>query len=214
MQWFSVTMCYYGLSFASTSLSSGGPYLNYMLRWQSSENPTISKRKPHIWSCFQQQCDDRDPWLPLLHLCHGLLGKEADPQLLSGCYQHSNKEETIFSFLVTDHIWRCLHLLWPLARTDWSRPQESAGELLLVFKTHCSRELSEKNLHLKPQVFLSLLGKFGASASFSIVYLYTAELFPTTVRYLFLRQTSFTRDPYIAVGGALKELVKYTIYTM
>ena len=46
MQWFSVTMCYYGLSFASTSLSSGGPYLNYMLRWHSSENPTISKRKP------------------------------------------------------------------------------------------------------------------------------------------------------------------------
>ena len=48
------------------------------------------------------------------------------------------------SYLVTDYIWRCLHLLWPLARTDWSRPQESAGELLLVFKTHCSRELNEK----------------------------------------------------------------------
>ena len=104
IQWFSVTMCYYGLSFASTSLSSGGPYLNYMLRWQSSENPTISKRKPDMeannWSCFQQQCDDRDPWLPLLHLCHGLLGKETDPQLLSGCYQHSNKEVAIFSLAV------------------------------------------------------------------------------------------------------------------
>ena len=32
LQWFSVTMCYYGLSFASTSLSSGGPYVNFLLR--------------------------------------------------------------------------------------------------------------------------------------------------------------------------------------
>ena len=32
------------------------------------------------------------------------------------------------------------------------------------------------------QLVLSLVGKFGASISFFIVYLYTAELFPTTVR--------------------------------
>ena len=32
------------------------------------------------------------------------------------------------------------------------------------------------------QLFLSLVGKFGASASFFVVYLYTAELFPTPVR--------------------------------
>ena len=33
-QWFSVTMCYYGLAFASTSLS-GDPYSNFFLRWIS-----------------------------------------------------------------------------------------------------------------------------------------------------------------------------------
>ena len=32
------------------------------------------------------------------------------------------------------------------------------------------------------QVFLSLIGKFGASASFAIVYVYTAEMFPTGIR--------------------------------
>ena len=32
------------------------------------------------------------------------------------------------------------------------------------------------------QVFFSLVGKFMATASFAIVYVYTAELFPTSIR--------------------------------
>jgi OCT family organic cation transporter-like MFS transporter 4/5 len=32
------------------------------------------------------------------------------------------------------------------------------------------------------QIFLTMMGKFGASATFSMVYLYTSELYPTTIR--------------------------------
>ena len=35
------------------------------------------------------------------------------------------------------------------------------------------------------QVFLSLIGKFGAAACFAIVYVYTAELFPTVINVYF-----------------------------
>ena len=39
-QWFSVTMCYFGLSFASTSLA-GDPYTNFILRFSNIiQNPT------------------------------------------------------------------------------------------------------------------------------------------------------------------------------
>ena len=37
-------------------------------------------------------------------------------------------------------------------------------------------------MNLLFQVFFSLVGKFMATASFAIVYVYTAELFPTSIR--------------------------------
>ena len=37
-------------------------------------------------------------------------------------------------------------------------------------------------LLLRFQITLSLIGKFGATASFAIVFVYTAEMFPTEIR--------------------------------
>ena len=52
-------------------------------------------------------------------------------------------------------------------------------------------------------MFLSLLGKFMASASFSIVYLYTAELFPTAVR----NQAVGTCSLVARIGGVISLLL-------
>ena len=47
-----------------------------------------------------------------------------------------------------------------------------------------SAVLSDYNFSYQPEtrLALSLIGKFGASAAFAIVYLYAAELFPTCTR--------------------------------
>ena len=58
------------------------------------------------------------------------------------------------------------------------------------------------------QIFLSLIGKFGASASFSIVYVYSAELYPTN-----LRSTSLGTCSLVArLGSALSLLVGTTTF--
>lgn len=113
-QWFSVTICYYGLSFASVDLL-GDPYTNFCL--------SVAIEIPGCIFCLLfMDCWGRRPILSFT-------------QLLSGI--------------------SCI-----AAGLLYLGPESLSGL----------------------QVFLSLIGKFGASASFCIVYVYTAELFPTVIR--------------------------------
>lgn len=116
-QWFAVTMCYYGLSFASTSLG-GDPYTNYLLS-VSIEIPA------YIFCILVMDCWGRRP---ILSFCQAIAGISC-----------------IIAGLLFDEI--------------------------------------EDNEKLIPaQIFFSLVGKFMASANFAIIYVYTAELYPTIIR--------------------------------
>ena len=53
------------------------------------------------------------------------------------------------------------------------------------------------------QIFLSLIGKFGASACFAIVYVYTAEMFPTVIR----NQAVGTCSLVARIGGIFSMLL-------
>ncbi len=112
-QWFSVTLCYYGLSFASTSLA-GDAYSNFCLS-------VFVEIPGYLFCIFVMDCWGRRP---ILSFC----------QAISGIF-------CILAALLQDN--------------------EKLGALQVVF---------------------SLVGKFGASACFAIVYVYTAELFPTIIR--------------------------------
>lgn len=112
-QWFSVTMGYYGLVFASTSLS-GDPYLNFTL--------TVLAEFPSIVVGYLLV----DKWgrRPML----------SSMQLIAGVC--------------------CI------------------GAGLLIGQPHLSGL----------QIFLAMVGKFAASLAFGMVYLYTAEMYPTVIR--------------------------------
>ena len=112
-QWFSVTMCYYGLTFASVDLLED-PYLNFALS-------CFIEIPGYLFCIFVMACWGRKPILSFLQVVSGL---------------------------------SCI----------------AAGLLYGI-----------KSLEIL-QIILSLIGKFGASACFAIVYVYTAELFPTVIR--------------------------------
>ena len=115
-QWFSLTLCYYGLSYASTSLN-GNPHLNFFL------NVTI-EIPAYIFGIIFADFWGRRPLLVFVQIISGLA---------------------------------CVF----------------AG---LLFFYNFGLDLAIL------QVCLSLLGKFGASSTFGMIYVYTAELFPTPLR--------------------------------
>ena len=126
-QWFSVTMCYYGLSAASTSLS-GDPYTNFFLS-------VLVEIPGYIFCILVMDCWGRRPILSFCQIVSGIAC------IICGLLQDADADDNV-----------------------------AAGF----------------------QVFLSLIGKFGASASFAIVYVYTAEMFPTVIR----NQVSVTQSSH------------------
>ena len=116
-QWFAVTMCYFGLTFSSTSLG-GDPHTNFLLG--------VGIAIPGFLFCaFVMDCWGRRP---ILSFCQAIAGVSC---IISG---------VLFDFI------------------------------------------GEQEYLIPVQIFFSLIGKFMASANFAIVYLYTAELYPTTIR--------------------------------
>jgi len=135
-QWFSVTMCYYGLSFASTSLS-GNPYSNFFLS-------VFIEIPGYIFCILVMDCWGRRP---ILSFC----------QILSGV--------------------ACI----------------ICGLL---------QGVDDPGLQIL-QILMSLVGKFGASACFAIVYVYTAEMFPTVIR----NQAVGTCSLVARIGGVISLLL-------
>ena len=60
-QWFSVTMCYYGLGFASTSLS-GNPYSNFFLS-------VLIEIPGYVFCILVMDCWGRRPILSFCQVC-------------------------------------------------------------------------------------------------------------------------------------------------
>ena len=143
-QWFAVTMCYYGLTFASTSLG-GDPHTNYLLG-VSIEIPA------YIFCMLVMDCWGRRP---ILSFCQAISGVSC-----------------IIAGLLFDEI--------------------------------------EENKDLVPaQVFFSLLGKFMASANFAIIYVYTAELYPTLIRNSAIGSCSCIARVGAILAIVLQELSSY-----
>ena len=115
LQWFSITMCYYGLSFASTSLSRD-IFMNFLL------SVAIE--------------------IPAYILCLFMINYCGRRPVLSFCQ--------IFSGLA------CM-----------------CSAILMEYETPALDTL---------RLLCSLVGKFGEAAASGLVYLYTAELFPTVMR--------------------------------
>lgn len=112
-QWFSTSMAYYGLVFASTSLS-GDPYVNFTVS-------ALMEIPGYVFTALVLDCWGRRPILVFLQTFPGLC---------------------------------CI----------------AAGLMQGV-----------PDLRV-PQILLTLVGKFGSAGCFAMVYVYTAELFPTGAR--------------------------------
>ncbi|XP_015264757.1 PREDICTED: solute carrier family 22 member 5 [Gekko japonicus] len=104
---------------------------------------------------------------------------------------------------------------WLLLR-KLPRRYSMAGVLFLGGCVLLSIQLVPAYLHLV-SIILVMIGKFGITASFSIVYVYTAELYPTVVRNMGVGASSMASrfgsilSPYFVYLGAYDRFLPYIL---
>ena len=88
-----------------------------------------------------------------------------------------------------------------MSKLCWPKKVDHAEfNLTLIWHAFCPVCFYQQFLEFANcNVYLSLAGKFGASAAFALVYLYTAEIFPTLVRATVVGLCSM----FARVGGIL-----------
>uniref|UniRef100_A0ACB8EK57 Uncharacterized protein n=1 Tax=Sphaerodactylus townsendi TaxID=933632 RepID=A0ACB8EK57_9SAUR len=106
-------------------------------------------------------------------------------------------------------------IAWLLLRT-LPRRYSISGTLFLGGGVILFVQLVPPDLHLL-SVILAMLGKFGVTAAFSMLYVYTAELYPTIVRNMAVGASSMSSRtgsiiaPYFVYLGAYDRYLPYIL---
>uniref|UniRef100_A0A8C8RPP0 Major facilitator superfamily (MFS) profile domain-containing protein n=1 Tax=Pelusios castaneus TaxID=367368 RepID=A0A8C8RPP0_9SAUR len=106
-------------------------------------------------------------------------------------------------------------IAWLLLRTV-PRRYSISGTLFLGGGVVLLIQLVPTNLHIL-SIFLVMLGKFGITSAFSMLYVYTAELYPTLVRNMAVGATSMSSRvgsiiaPYFVYLGAYDRFLPYIL---
>ena len=169
-QWFSVTLVYYGLSYSSTDLA-GDPYTNFCL--------SVAVEIPGIIDNFSKK-----------YIVNNLIKHDILEYLVVTFFYSQVYSMILLIFF--PYICHAIGYLFGLFVMEcWGRrPILTFCQIVsgiccviagLLFEAIDENSSNDPGIII--QIFLALIGKMLASATFQIIHIYTAEIYPTTIRY-------------------------------